>query len=149
MINKFEGGNVFLSNFYTIDIIVDGNLWKTSEALYMSCKTHNLAWKEKIRLADTPGQAKRIGRNVSLVSNWDQIKNIVMLDCLRKKFSLNLDCKNKLIETLDHKLIEGNYWHDNYWGECYCDKCICKPSKNMLGKLLMQIRREITQPILF
>ena len=145
MINNFKGYYAFLSNFYVINITIEGKLWRTSEAMYMSCKTTNANDRELIRLADTAGQAKRIGRKVTLRPDWESIKDEVMLRCLRRKFTTNQECKEKLMATINHELVEGNYWHDNYWGNCKCNKCIHKVGVNKLGKLLMQIRAELLQ----
>jgi hypothetical protein len=49
----------------------------------------------------------------------------------------------KLLETKNAELIEGNIWHDNFWGSCECSRCNHKPGKNMLGRLLMEYRAEI------
>ncbi len=43
----------------------------------------------------------------------------------------------KLINTGDAELIEKNYWHDYFWGECN------GKGENWLGKILMQIRKNI------
>jgi hypothetical protein len=55
------------------------------------------------------------------------------------KFTRHEYLKNKLIETGDVKLEEGNFWCDVYWGVCYCEKCDGK-GKNALGQILMEIR---------
>jgi hypothetical protein len=44
----------------------------------------------------------------------------------------------RLKETGDTVLIEGNTWHDNYWGVCECGRC--KGGVNKLGELLMKVR---------
>ena len=68
-----------------------------------------------------------------------QVKDKVMLNFLRIKF-MNAELRDKLLETGDSVLIEGNTWHDNYWGNCSCAKCKDIEGKNMLGRLLMQVR---------
>jgi predicted NAD-dependent protein-ADP-ribosyltransferase YbiA (DUF1768 family) len=60
-----------------------------------------------------------------------------MRDLLRKKFR-NPSLRQKLADTGTAKIIEGNYWGDTFWGECPVGN-----GENHLGKLLMEIRKEI------
>ena len=44
---------------------------------------------------------------------------------------------DKLLDTGDTELIEGNNWHDTFWG-------VCKgKGQNNLGKILMEVRKDI------
>jgi ribA/ribD-fused uncharacterized protein len=142
-ITMFKDEFSFLSNFAYINIIVKDKLWKTSEHMYMACKTNDPVQQEQIRLAATPGKAKYLGRSVTLRSDWNDIKDRTMLRILRLKFTKNLEMGKLLLATGNTKLVEGNYWHDNYWGACNCPKCACKPKLNTLGKLLMQVRYDL------
>jgi len=143
-INEFTNRYRFLSNFFTCSIVYDGQKWKTAEHLFQGLKTDNSIMKEKIRRAATPGQAKKLGRRVwDLKSNWKQKRNLHMLVVLRLKFRQNARLAIKLSATEDAILEEGNHWHDNYWGNCFCLKCESIKGRNQLGKLLMQIRKEL------
>ena len=142
VINMFKGEYAFLSNFSTINIEIKGQVWPTSEHMYMACKTTDPAVQEQIRKAYTPGYAKKLGRQLQLRPDWEQIKDEAMLRVLRAKFKGNEEHRNKLLATGNDTLIEGNYWHDNYWGSCMCQRC-GNQGKNMLGKLLMQVREEL------
>ena len=137
----FRGQYRFLSNFTWVNISLDGKLWKTAEHMFMACKTIDPEEREAIRLCPTPAEAKRMGRQVTLRPDWDEIKDEVMLRILRLKFQ-QPDMKQQLLATGDMELVEGNYWHDNYWGSCTCKKC-GNTGKNTLGKLLMQVRSEL------
>ena len=142
MINKFEGEYAFLSNF-AYSPISDGNImFPTVEHYFQAAKTLNMKDYEAIAAADTPGQAKRLGRNVELREDWEKVKEQTMLDALRKKFE-KPSFRTRLLATNNEELVEGNYWHDNTWGDCYCDHCKDIKGKNLLGKLLMQVREEI------
>ena len=83
--------------------------------------------------------AKRAGRGVTLRSDWESIKRKVMEYALRHKFSEGTSHYDNLSKTTG-LLVEYNYWHDNEWGDCTCDKCNSKRGKNLLGKLLVEIR---------
>ena len=142
MIDCFDGKFAFLSNFYPSPMTVDGIIFPTVEHLFQAAKTVSLVEREKIAAAATPGQAKRLGRNVILCDNWEEIKDDVMLNALRLKFAI-LPLREKLLATGNEELVEGNTWHDNTWGNCSCDRCKKIEGQNKLGKLLMQVREEI------
>lgn len=142
MIDCFDGKFAFLSNF-SKSPISDGNIvFPTVEHYFQAAKTLNMEDYEAIAAADTPGQAKRLGRNVKLREDWEEIKEQVMLDALRKKFSLPA-FRAMLLSTGDEELVEGTTWHDNVWGNCTCERCKNIEGQNKLGKLLMQVREEI------
>lgn len=146
MINYFDGEFDFLSNFYP-SIITDGNEWfSTVEHYYQAAKAKNKEDYKAIAAALTPGQAKRLGRHVTLRADWEEVKEQVMLDALRKKFEIPA-LREKLLATGKERLEEGNYWHDNIWGKCYCVECQNTVGQNKLGKMLMKIREEIKSSI--
>ena len=142
MINRFEKEYFFLSNFYEHPIEENGIIYPTNEHYFQAMKTLNIAERKKIAAAPTPGEAKRMGRSVSLRPDWEEIKLDVMKRGLRLKFA-DLALAEKLLDTLDEELVEGNWWHDNIWGNCNCDKCKNIKGQNNLGKLLMKIRAEL------
>ena len=88
----------------------------------------------------TAADAKYFGRRVNLREAWEQIKDAVMLECLRSKFS-NKELKEKLLSTQSRMLVEGNTHGDKFWGT------VNGEGKNMLGKLLMQVRKELFEGI--
>ena len=136
MIDCFDGEFAFLSNFYPSPIFA-GNIWfPTVEHYFQAAKPTNMEEYKAIAAADTPGQAKRLGRKVTLRPDWEEVKDEVMLDALRKKFSIP-ELREKLLATGEEYLIEGNTWGDKYWG--VCDGI----GLNHLGKLLMRVREEI------
>src|SRR3990167_2032897 len=127
MINTFNGPYRWLSNFFPCS-----TLPPTLEHHYQAAKTDVPHWHYKIMMADTPQLAKRYGGLCPKMVNWDIVKDIIMLNLLRKKFE-HVPLTQLLISTRDKMLVEGNHWHDNYWGVCYCGKC--PPGKNKLGNL--------------
>lgn len=108
---------------------------------------HNATGESLVHFVElTPGQAKRLGREVVLSSIWDEVKSQVMLGLLRQKFASPSWLGDMLMATEDAHLIEGNHWHDLEWGVCYCEKCGGQ-GKNLLGQLLMQVRGELNEEI--
>jgi ribA/ribD-fused uncharacterized protein len=115
-------------------------LWPTVEHAFQAAKCCNDADKEMIRKARTPGEAKRLGRRTKLRTDWEDVKVDIMRECLLRKFLCNDTLLQQLLNTGTEVLIEGTTWHDNFWGKCTCSKCVNIMGKNMLGRLLMEIR---------
>lgn len=146
MINYFDGEFDFLSNFYP-SMITDGEIWfPTVEHYYQAAKAKNKEDYKAIAAAPTPGKAKKLGREAEMRADWEEVKDDIMLEALRQKFSHKL-LKEKLLATGEERLEEGNYWHDNIWGKCYCVECQNTVGQNKLGKMLMKIREEIKSSI--
>ena len=141
-ITVFDGEFAFLSNFYSSPITISGETYPTVEHAFQAFKTYDIEERKKIAAAPTPGKAKRMGRNVVLRPDWEEIKEDIMAICLKAKFNIP-ELRDKLLATGDEELIEGNTWHDNTWGNCVCQKCQDIPGRNMLGMLLMKLRTEI------
>ena len=142
MIDVFEDKYAFLSNFYEFPIEFEGITYPTNEHFFQAMKTFSIDERKAIAGKETPGQAKRMGRHVQLRPDWEEIKADVMLIGLRLKFK-DTALEPLLLATGTEWLKEGNWWHDNTWGDCCCEKCIHINGKNLLGRLLMQVRAEI------
>lgn len=144
MIDFFDNEYAFLSNFYASPIKdINGKIYMTVEHYFQAMKTLDPVEREEIRVAETPGKAKRLGRIVKLRADWEEIKNSVMYEAILQKFTVDPYLKNKLLATGEQALVEGNTWHDNTWGSCTCAKCQDIEGKNELGKILMKVREEI------
>lgn len=142
MIVEFDGQYDFLSNFYHSPFAHDGIAYPTNEHFFQAMKTLDIDERKKIAAAETPGLAKRMGRNVQLRSDWEKVKVYYMELGLRLKFA-NKTLAEKLIATGDEELVEGNWWHDNTWGNCHCPQCSRVGGRNLLGMLLMELRKEL------
>ena len=81
-------------------------------------------------------EAKHLGKLVNLREDWEEVKDEIMKYCLRSKFDQNPELKAELIKTNGLHLEEANTWGDKYWGT------VNGEGKNMLGKLLMELRDE-------
>lgn len=73
---------------------------------YQAAKTSNPIQREAIKNADTPDDAKRLGRRVEIKSNWDEIKDEVMYEIVSNKFK-NKRMQAKLLATENEQLVEG------------------------------------------
>lgn len=140
-INRFDGTEyAFLSNFYECPVRIcfpetgECFTFSTSEHAFQAAKCPTRA-REFSGL--TPGQAKRLGRQVDMRDDWEDVKDDVMYEVVLAKFTQNEELKDKLLATGDEELVEGNTWGDRYWGQ------VNGVGKNMLGKTLMRVRDEL------
>lgn len=136
VISEFKNSFYFLSNFYPASFYYKGVKFLNAEAAFQAQKDPGRA-REFAYLK--PSEAKRLGRQVDLREDWETVKASEMFSIVQAKFQQNPDLTQKLLETGDAILIEGNAWHDNIWGSCTCDRCKNQGS-NMLGRILMAIR---------
>lgn len=137
IIDRFIGKNYFLDNFYPSNCIYDGERYATTEHAFQAAKSLDPRTRVLVALCNTPAEAKAFGRNIKpLREDWDQVKVSVMEEILRSKFTRHDDLRQKLLETGDAILIEGNNHRDRFWGQYKGE------GKNMLGTLLMKLREE-------
>ena len=127
------------SNFSRHAFELDGLVWSTSEHYFQAQKFNDEAYREKIRTAPSPMIAARLGRSrkVPIRPDWEEIKDEVMLRAVRAKFQAHPDLRQLLLSTGQEEIIEKTT-RDHYWG-CGGDGT----GKNMLGKILMQVREEL------
>lgn len=149
-ITSFTGDNAFLSNFYPSPVkLRDGDddyVYPTVEHAYQASKTVDWAERDLFKKPTivyrgkvvnlTPGIAKKLGREITLRHNWKDIKLVIMTDLIHSKFQIP-ELRQKLLDTGDAELIEGNWWGDRYWGVCNGE------GENHLGQILMNTRRWI------
>ena len=138
-INSFEGEYRFLSNFYFVDVSLDGIVYPTVEHAFQAAKTLNRSERLRIRKLQEPGEVKNYSKGMTVRSDWtDELSLFIMNQLISQKFSIyqNPELAEKLIWTGDLLLIEGNNWNDTFWG--ICDG----KGENRLGTLLMEIREE-------
>jgi ribA/ribD-fused uncharacterized protein len=140
---QFRGSYIFLSNFYRAHVEYEGLTFWSVEAAFQAAKT--LDPKERERFTGlSPAEAKREGRRVRLRPDWEKVKIEVMKDLIRQKFK-DEKLRKLLIETGSRPIVEENYWHDNFWGSCICPRCQGVPGKNVLGRILEEVRDEIKE----
>lgn len=134
MINSFRGQYLFLSNFYEGKVFeYKGMKFTNTEAAFQSQKCLNL---QKDFEMMRPSQSKRLGRHVPLRPDWNKVRDDVMYEVCMCKFQ-DPELRQKLLDTGDRYLEEGNTHGDKYWGT------VKGEGKNRLGHILMRIREEL------
>lgn len=111
-ISSFTGRYRFLSNFWPVEIFLDGDKYKSVEHAYQAAKTLDDIERFNIRQAPTASEAKKLGRKIKKIRpNWDKIKLSIMESLLRQKFNIAKHpiLAQALLETYPNELIEGNY----------------------------------------
>ena len=122
-ISEFRGEYYFLSNFYSAPVTYNGMRFENNEAAFQAAKC--------------PERMAEFCCRVKLRGDWEAVKDTVMYEICKAKFSQNPDLADKLAATKDAELIEGNTWGDRIWG--VCDGV----GENRLGKILMRVRAEM------
>ena len=88
-IDKFQGKYRFLSNFWMCPngIQLDDYIYPSTEHAYQAAKTLYDFERLEILRAKKPGEAKRLGKKVTMREDWDDVKVNIMRGLLRQKFS--------------------------------------------------------------
>lgn len=128
-----------LSNFALFPIRVDGETWPTAEHYFQAQKFDDQEYRRKIREARSPMQAARLGRDrkQKLRRDWESVKVGVMRRAVLAKFTQHEELRELLLSTGDAKIVEHTE-DDDYWGDGGDGS-----GKNMLGRILMQVREEL------
>ncbi len=127
------------SNFSNHGFSLDGKFWKTSEHYFQAQKFAGTEHEEELRLAKTPKDVANMGRERKrpLRPDWEEVKDDIMRKAVLRKFETHKDIRDLLLSTGDEEIIE-NTKGDYYWG-CGSDGS----GKNMLGKILMEVREKL------
>lgn len=139
-ITLFREVNFIYSNFYLSSTYARGLRYRHSEGVFQSYKTNNYSSVVQM-CSEKPKDAKYLGKRVTLVPNWEEIKYDVMYQTVLKKFLQNDFLKERLLDTGDVHIEEGNNHGDTIWGT------VNGVGQNLLGKAIMQARSFIRSKI--
>lgn len=126
-----------LSNFCPPGLEENGVYWPTVEHYFQAQKFSDAAFRERIRRAASPKDAREFGRSRAypIRPDWDDVREQVMLFALRQKFSKG-QVLQVLLSTGERPLIEASPL-DYFWGAGQDGTGL-----NRLGLLLEQVRAE-------
>lgn len=120
----------------------------TIEHFFQASKAETLSSHEFVRQAEGPWEAKAAGRSVPMREDWDAphadydgnpVKYGYMLIGLRVKFA-QPEFRDQLLATGNRQIAEDSPT-DDIWG--IRDKRGGLTGQNLLGRALMQVRREL------
>lgn len=127
------------SNFSKHRVFLNERLWPTTEHYFQAQKFAGTEHDEAVRMAPTAKGAAEMGRDRKrpLRPDWETVKDDVMREAVRAKFTQHEELRDVLLGTGDAELIEHTA-NDNYWADGGDGSGL-----NMLGKILMEIREEL------
>ena len=127
------------SNFAPYGVEMDGVYWRTVEHYFQAMKFADAAYREKIRSASKPKDAKALGmtRALPLRPDWEEVKDGFMYEAVLKKFQTHAGPRDMLLGTGGARIVE-NAPMDYYWGGGRDGTGL-----NKLGEILMRVRAEV------
>jgi ribA/ribD-fused uncharacterized protein len=131
------------SNFAAFPIRMRGKVWPTTEHYLQAQKFAGTDHEEAIRQTPSPMIAARMGRTRKkpLRRDWEAVKDDVMREAVRAKFTQHAELSALLLATGDADLVEHTA-RDSYWGDGGDGS-----GKNVLGRILMEVRDELRQAV--
>ena len=129
------------SNFSKHPFVLEGREWPTSEHYFQAKKIAGTPSEEEIRLAPTPSEAARMGRQRErpLRTDWEAVKESVMYAALEAKFSQHPEIRQQLLATGEARIVEHTR-NDTYWADGGDGS-----GRNRLGELLMRLRKSLSE----
>ncbi len=129
------------SNFSRHAVFLKGKRWRTSEHYFQAQKFEGTEHEEAVRMCNKPSEAANMGRSrkLPLRRDWESVKDEIMLEAVRAKFTQHEDLKQILLGTGEALLVEHTA-NDSYWGDAGDGS-----GKNMLGQILMRVRAELRE----
>ena len=131
------------TNFYRASIDIDDKIWLTSEHYFQAQKFIGTPYVEMVRNASTSREAFQMSRDANVSkwcrSDWDQVKDNIMMKAILCKFMQHQDLGRKLVAT-GNKLLVEHTTNDSYWGDGGDGSGL-----NKLGELLMKVRSKLQE----
>lgn len=131
------------SNLYRRPIVFEGIEYPTSEHAYQAGKPRKETVRDWLMAAPTPALLAMAAHGLyvwDVHPDWSKVKFSRMKGVLVAKFSQHQDLAQLLISTGEARLVESatvDNAVNRLWGE------VGGVGKNMLGKLLMEVRAEL------
>src|SRR6266704_190398 len=131
------------SNLYKREIVFEGVTYPTAEHAYQAGKPRKETVRTWLLAAPTPALRAMAAHGLYLWdirSDWSKTKFERMKQVLREKFTQHNDLREALLATGEARLVESatvDNTVNRLWGE------VNGRGKNMLGKLLMELRAEL------
>ena len=134
-INQFKGEYDFLGNRYPCRILWEGLEYRSAEVAFQASKCEDEK-ERKVYAGCSTDKAVLKGKEQKPYPEWEETKVGIMQSILLAKFEQNPTLKQKLADTGNRVLLNGNNKQEMFWGiDLYS-----WIGENHLGRLLMNIR---------
>lgn len=130
-----------LSCYAKLGFELDGAFWPSVEHYYQAMKFEDATQRDKIRTANHPKTARRLGRSrlKRIRQDWKKIREVVMTRAVYVKCRTHDAVAQQLLQTGNRKIIEKSLY-DYFWG-CGRDG----RGLNTYGKVLMNVRQKLLE----
>lgn len=128
-----------LGTFSEHSFVLEDREWPSVEHYFQAMKFSNESYQEKIRQAQHPKVARKLGRTrlKRIRSDWAEVKEVIMTRGVYIKCRTHQNVADELIASAPNKIME-NSQYDYYWG-CGRDR----RGHNHYGKILMAVRNKL------
>lgn len=151
----FQSEYSYMSNFYPCQISMHQSVYSSAEQAFfyhkaIICEKEDAAIR--LKELDDPKVIKLKGDKIPTCDKWEKAKTAVMKNILRQKFTQNPELKAKLLGTSGTPLLECT--NNRFWGtgwfldDLQWNETNIYPGKNVLGKLLEEIRESLDVDVL-
>ena len=135
VINRFKGEYDFLSNRFPCRILWEGLEYRSAEAAFQASKCQDEK-ERKVYAGCSTDKAILKGKDQIPYQGWEDDQLGIMESILRTKFELNPSLMQKLVDTGNCVLLNGNNKQETFWGiDLYS-----WIGENHLGRIIMNIR---------
>ena len=141
-INQFKGEYDFWGNRYPCRILWEGLEYRSAEVAFQASKCEDEK-ERKVYASCSTDKAVLKGKEQTPYSGWEEAKVGIMLSILKAKFEQNPTLMQKLSDTGNRVLLNGNNKQETFWGiDLYS-----WIGENHLGRILMDIRDKETNTV--
>lgn len=151
----FQSEHSYMSNFYPCPIKMHLSTFSSAEQAFFYHKAIICEKEEagmRLKELDDPKTIKAKGDKIPTCEAWEKSKTAVMKKILLQKFIQNPELKAKLLGTTGTRLLECT--NNRFWGtgwfldEPQWEETNIYPGKNVLGKLLEEVRESLDDNVL-
>jgi ribA/ribD-fused uncharacterized protein len=128
-----------LSTYSRYGFNLDGFHWPSVEHYFQAMKFEDPDEREKVRSANHPKKARRLGRRrfVKIRRDWSTVRRVVMTRATYTKCRTHTEIAQRLLETGDRTLVETSQY-DYFWGLGRDQR-----GSNVYGAVLMDVRKKL------
>lgn len=130
-----------LSTFSRHGFELEDQFWPSVEHYFQAMKFDDPADRDKVRLAEHPAKARRLGRSRLRRPrrDWSRVRRVIMTRAVYTKCRTHPQIAERLLATGNTTLME-NSQYDYFWG-CGRDR----RGHNTYGQVLMDVRRKLRE----